>query len=151
MLQIIDQASPVSHLVGIRNQLHSCVIDDHFLEFDSRVEQCHFLAASQEQSVAELHDVSLVHSCHLLAVMFDGIIESELGDSQRLLFGDHLETLDYSRNSLMFKCRVLAFCLFTDDNSVDVLVTSIDTRQADHVNHISVQVELITELHVERL
>lgn len=151
MLHIITQDPPVSHLVGIRNQLHSCVIDDHFLEFDSRVEQCHFFAASQEQSIAELHDVGLVHSCHLLAVVFDGVIESELGDPQRLLFGDDLETLDDSRNSLVFKSRVLAFCLFADDNSVDVLVTSIDTRQADDVDHVSVQVQLITELHVERL
>ena len=49
--------------------LHGGVVDDHLLELDGRVELGDLLARPQEEAVAQLHDVRLVHRGHLLAAV----------------------------------------------------------------------------------
>lgn len=135
----------------IRDQLHGCVVNDHFFEFDSRVELCHLFAASQEQTIAKLHDVGFVDGSHLLPVVLDGVVEREFGNSQRLGLSDHFQTLDDSGHGLVLEGRVFSLGLFTNDDSVDILMASVDSRQAGNVDNVGVQVELIAQLHVECL
>ena len=45
--------------------LHCCVVNNHGIEFYVGVESGNLLATSKEQSIAELHDVSLVYSGNL--------------------------------------------------------------------------------------
>lgn len=51
----------------------------------------------------------------------------------------------------MLQRRVLALGLFTNDDGVDVLMTNGDSRQAGNVYNVGVQVELITQFHVQSL
>lgn len=83
--------------------------------------------------------------------MFDGVVKGELSDSQRLCFSDDLKTFNHSGNSFMFESGVLAFGLFADNNSVDALMTSFNTGQADDMNNVSVEVKFVTQFHVKRL
>lgn len=135
----------------IAYQLHRSVVDDHLLEVNPRVELRHRLAASQEQSIAELHDVGLVDGCDLLAVVLDGVVESELGDPQRLLLCDDLQALHDAGNGLVFKRRVFALGLFADDDGVDSLMARLDAGKTGDMHHVRIQIQLVAELHVECL
>lgn len=89
--------------MGVRYQLHRSIVHNHFLEFDARIQFCnlkimhwlvvihalnhgrgesYLLAASQKQTIAEFHDVRLVHAGDLLAIVLCGIVECEFGDAQ---------------------------------------------------------------------
>lgn len=135
----------------IRDQLHCCIVNNHFFELDSWVELCHLFAAFQEQAVAELHDVGFVDGSDLLSVVLNGVVKRELCDSQRLGLGDNFEALNDSGNGFVLESRVFTFGLFTNDDGVDVLVTNGDSRQAGDVHNVGVQVKLVTQLHVEGL
>lgn len=135
----------------IRDQLHGCVVNNHLFKLNSWVELCHLFATLQEQTIAKLHDVGFVDGSDLLPVVLDGVVERELGNSQRLGLSDDFEALNDSRYGLVFEGRVFTFGLFANDDSVDVLMASANSGQADNVNNVSVQVELVAQLHVECL
>lgn len=90
-------------LMRIGHQLHGGVVDNHLLELDSWIKFSHLFAASQEQSIAQLHDVGLVNGGDLLAVVLGGVVEGELCDSQRLGLGDDFEALDDTGNCLVLE------------------------------------------------
>lgn len=49
------------------------------------------------------------------------------------------------------QCRVFTLSLFTNNNRIDSLMARLHARKAGNVDNIRVEIELIAELHVERL
>jgi len=45
--------------------LHSSIVNDHVIKFDVWVKLGNFLTRTQEESVAQFHDICFVHSCNL--------------------------------------------------------------------------------------
>ena len=80
------------------------------------------LCIPEKETVAQLHDVRLVHTRHLLAPVSRGVIEGKLGDAPRLFRGDNLQAFDHSRDRLMLQGRIFALRLFSDHHHVQVLV-----------------------------
>jgi len=136
-------------LLRLGDHLHAGVVDDHPLEFDVRIESGDLLAATEEEAVAELHDVGLVNRSHFLPIELGRVIESKLGNSVGLLGGDDLEALDNTLHRLMFQTRVLALGLLSNDDEVHVVVLAGDPRYAGHLDDICVQIQLLAHLNVE--
>lgn len=97
------------------------------------------------------HDVGLVHSGDLLAAMVDGIVESELGDSSRLLSGRDLERLDHSADRLVLQSAVLALGLLSDDDEVDVVVAELQAWHTLDAHNVREQIELQANTLIHRL
>ena len=124
--QIVDDVTvQIRHdhhveLLRVANHLHAGVVDDHRVELDVRIVLGGLLAASQKEAIRQLHDVRLVHGGHLLSAQSGGIIERELGDSTRFLFGDDLHALDYAGHRLVLERRIFTLGLLSNRDEVDV-------------------------------
>lgn len=97
-------------LLRLADHLHGCVIDDHLLERDAGVLilRRDFLARPHEQTITELHDVGLVNTGDLLALVLDGEVEGEARDPLRLCSGHDLERFDDTGDRSVLEARVLA-------------------------------------------
>lgn len=114
-----------SYLVWIRYKLHSCVVNNHLLEFNTwiqfrdlnskilRLELAivtqvistnYLFAAPQEQTIAEFHNVGFVNASNLLAIIFGGIVEGKFGNAQRFFSGNNFQTLYNTVNRFMLQC-----------------------------------------------
>ena len=80
-------------LVRAANKLHRCVVDDHVIRLDAGTLVLFRDATErvEEQTIPELHDVRLVHTGHLLAVVFQRKVESEAHNTLSLEARRHLE------------------------------------------------------------
>lgn len=65
------------------------------------IKRAYLLTLLQEEAITKLHDVGLVHCCHLLAAVLGGIVEGELGNASTLLAGHDLQTFNHSNNALV--------------------------------------------------
>lgn len=136
------ECSADTYLMGVRYQLHRSIVYNHFLEFDARIQfrnlkmmhwlavinppshdrvESYLLATSQKQTIAEFHDVRLVHAGDLLAVVLCGIVECEFCDAQWLSGGDNFQAFHHTINALVFECRIFTFSLFTNNHTIDIL------------------------------
>lgn len=141
-------------LLGTRNELHGGVVDDHLVKLDAGVAillLCDALAGVEEETVTELHDVGLVDTGDLLAVVLDGKVESETGNALGLGTGGDLERLYDTGVGLVLETRVLSLGVFTDDGKVDVLVAGGETWEGLADNNRRVDVEGLTHGDVPRV
>ena len=115
-VEVLQQQRVV--LVGIHHQLHAGVVDDVLAVEDLGKPLGHLARAAQKQPVGELHDVGLVDGVNLLAAVLARVLEGELGDARRALFGDHLDALDHAGNDFVLQADVLALGVFADDDQV---------------------------------
>lgn len=116
-----------------------------------RNHKSHLLTALQEQTVAQFHDISLVYACHLLPLILGGIVERKFGNSGRFLSRDNLQALHHTGNRFMFQCRVFAFSLFTNDDGIDVMMTTLHAWQTSDVHNICIQIQFSSQFHVQCL
>lgn len=158
----------------VRHQLHGCIIHNHLLELNARIQlrdlqhifqlyqslssaipcpicYSYIFAALQEHAVAQFHDVRFVHASHLLAVVLRGIVERELGDSQRLGARNDLQAFHHSGNAFVLERRVFALRLLANDDAIDVLVAVLDAGQTADVHDVREQIEFGAQFHVECL
>lgn len=98
----------------------------------------HLFTTPQEETIAELHNISLVHASHLLPLIFGGIIERKLGNASGFFCSYNFQALHHSGNRFMFQCRIFSFRLFTDDNTIDVMMTTLDTRQTSNMHNVCI-------------
>lgn len=170
---VINTATSFPYLMRVGHQLHGRVIHNHLLELNARIQLrylnkktnlvlfahkrdantffSYILAALQEHAVAQLHDVRLVDTRHLLAVVLRRIVERELGDTQRLGARNDLQALDDTGNGFVLERRVLAFGLLANHHTVDVLVAVLDAGQTADVDDVGEEIEFGAQFHVERL
>lgn len=138
-------------LLRARNSLHGGVVDNHVVDFESRVVLADLLDGVAEETVGQLHDVGLVDASDLLAVVGQSEAESELGDALRLGTGDDLERLDDAADGLVLETGVLALRVLTDDAEIDVVVAGLVARDVLDQDDRGVDIEFLTEGDVEGL
>lgn len=138
-------------LLWAGNALHGGVVDNHVAGLEGWVVLGDVVEGVAKKTVSQLHDVGLVDTGDLLAVVGQGEGESKLGDALRLGAGDDLERLNNTWNRLVLKTGVLSLSVLTDNGEVDVLVAGLVTWDVLDKDNGGVDVELLTESNVEGL
>jgi hypothetical protein len=138
-------------LLWAGNTLHGSVVDNHVVGLKGWELLGDLVESVAEKTVGKLHDVGLVDTGDLLAVVGQSEAESELGDTLRLGTGDDLERLNNTWNRLVLKTGVFTLGVLTDDAKVDVLVAGLVTWDVLDEDDGSVDVELLAEGDVEGL
>lgn len=138
-------------LLGTLNSLHRSVIDDHIVGLQCREVLGGLVESVTEETVGELHDVSLVDTGDLLAVIGEGEAECEFGDALGLGAGDDLEGLDDAADGFVLEAGVLALGVLTDDAQVDILVSGLVAGDALDEDDGGVDVEFLAQSDVEGL
>lgn len=151
-----DTAVQVRHdhdieLLGAGDSLHGGVVDNHVVDLQGRVVLGDLVEGAAEETVGQLHDVGLVDTGDLLAVVGESEAEGELGDALGLGAGDDLERLDDTLHGLVLEARVLTLSVLTDDAQVDVLVAGLVAGDVLDQGDRGVDVQLLTESDVEGL
>jgi len=141
----------------------SRVVNDHIIGFDA----CRFVTLGnttesvQEETVAELHDVSLVYTGHFLkmivnkapvsdvrrtnlAVILEGEVESKTGYTFCFCPCGDLQTLHDTGITLVLQARVLTLGVFTNDSKIDIGVACWESRERLAHDNRSVDVKLLT-------
>lgn len=81
-------------LLGSGNSLHGGIVDDHVVDLKGGIVLSGLVESGAEETVGKLHDVGLVDTGDLLAVVGKGEAEGKLGDALGLGPCDNLEGLD---------------------------------------------------------
>lgn len=102
-------------LLRSRHTLHTGVVHNHVVGLEGRVLGGSLLESASEQTVGQLHDVGLVDTGDLLAVVSQREGEGELGNALRLGAGDDLERLDDAGHALVLEAAVFTLGVFSDD------------------------------------
>lgn len=95
----------------------------------------------QEQPVAHLHDVCLVHRRDLFPVVEERKPESVLRRPPGFLLRDDFQRLDDVRHDLVLEAAVLSLRVLADDDDVEVLEARRDSRGVEAVAEVDVEVE----------
>lgn len=138
-------------LLRTGHSLHGSVVHNHVVHLQGGVVLSDLVECAAEETIGQLHDVSLVDTGNLLAVVGKGEAESELGDTLGLGAGDDLEGLDNTLDGLVLETGVLSLGVLTDDAEVDILVASLITGDVLNQGDGGVDVELLTQGDVEGL
>lgn len=107
------------------DSLHGSIIDNHIVSFQGRIVLRNLLEGASEEPVCKLHDVSLVDTGDLLAVVGKSKAECKLGNALRFSAGDDLERLDDSIDGLVLEAGVFTLCILADDAEVDIVVAGL--------------------------
>lgn len=73
------------------------------------------------------HDVGLVNGSDLASAILLGVVESVAGNTLAGLKGNELDALNHTVHDLVLDTRVFSFGVFTDQNSVDVVIGGLET------------------------
>ena len=138
-------------LLGTGNSLHGGVVHNHVVHLQGGVVLSDLMECAAEETVGKLHDIGLVDTGNLLAVVGQGEAECELGDTLGLGTGNNLQGLDNTLDGLVLKARVLTLGVLTDDTEVDILVASVVTGDVLDQGDRGVDVQLLTQGDVEGL
>lgn len=138
-------------LLGLGDALHGGVIDNHIVGLDGRVLLGGLVEGRAEETVGQLHDVGLVDTGDLLAVVGQSEAEGELGNTLRLGAGDDLERFDDTLDTLVLQTRVFTLSVLTDDAHVDTLVAGLVAGDVLDQRDGGVDVELLSHGDVEGL
>lgn len=138
-------------LLGLADALHGGVVDNHVVALKLGVVLGQTLEGSTEKTVGKLHDVGLVDTSDLLAVVGKREAEGKLDDALRLGASDDLEGLNDTWDALVFETAVLALGILTNDGEVDVLMACLETRNVLNQRDGGIDVELLAHSHVEAL
>ena len=135
-------------LLRADDHLHGAVVHDYLPVLYLRISVGHAPAAPQEEPVALLHDVGLVHRLHLPASVLDRVVEGEVGDAVRGLLGDYLQALGNPRSDILLQPRVHVLGVLAEYDHVYIgeLVADSEAR-VDRAN-VGIEVELLAEGHV---
>ncbi len=138
-------------LLWAGDTLHGGVVDNHVRGLEGWEVLGDGVESVAEKTVSQLHDVGLVDTGNLLAIIGKGEGEGELGDALRLGAGDDLEGLNDTWNRLVLKAGVLSLGVLTDDGEINILVAGLVTWDVLDQDNGGVDVELLTESDVEGL
>jgi hypothetical protein len=138
-------------LLGTGDSLHGGVVDNHIIHLQGGVVLRDLVEGAAEETVGQLHDVGLVDTGDLLAVVGEGEAEGELGNALGLGASDNLQGLDDALDGLVLQTGVLTLGVLTDDAHVDILVAGVVAGDVLDQGDRGVDVELLAEGDVERL
>jgi len=138
-------------LLGPADALHRGVIDNHVVDLEAGVALGDLVESASEKTIGKLHDVGLVDTSNLLALVGLGKVKGETGNALRLLAGDDLERLDDAGYALVLEAGVLALGVLTDDAHVNTVVARLVAGDVlDHADG-GVDVEVLAHGDVEAL
>jgi len=136
-------------LLWAGDALHASVVDNHVVGFDCGVILSYLLHGVPEETIRQLHDIGLVDTGYLLAVVGKGKGKGKLSNTLRLCPGDDLQRLDHAGYGLMLKTGVLSLGVLTDDAEVDILVARLEAGNVLDQHDRCVDIELLTQSDVE--
>ena len=137
-------------LVRAADELHRRVVDDHVIGLDTRALVLLGDATErvEEQTVTELHDIGLVDTGDLLAVVLEGEVEREASDALGLVARHDLERLDNAGRGAVLQATVLTLGVFTDDRKINVRVARLQSLERAAEHHRGKDIELLTHRNV---
>src|SRR5262249_51076772 len=135
-------------LAGIYDQLQAGVIDYQVIRLDLRIIARDLAEAVEEEAVGHLHYVRLVDRGDFLAPFAAGVIKRKPSDSTGGPVGNDFQTLNYSRNDLVFESGVEILGVLADDDEVDVLVAARDALERLDRPQVSVEIERFSKAYV---
>lgn len=138
-------------LLRSRDSLHRGVVDNHIVGFQSWVVLGNLLESAAEETIRKLHDVGLVDTGNLLAVVGKSKAERKLGNALGFGASDNLERFDDSIDGLVLEARVFTLGVLTDDAEVNIVVAGLITGNVLNQDNGSIDVELLSKCDVERL
>lgn len=139
-------------LLRLGDSLHGSVINNQVLDFNVWV-FCvtDFLDGVSEQTVTQLHDVSLVDGSDEFSVVLLCVVESKSGDSFGLVLGDDLQGFDDTWDGLVFQTGVFCFGVFSHQNEINVVQLGRNAFNVLDEDEGSVDVKFLSEGNVKRL
>ena len=81
-----------------------------------------------EKAISELHDVRLVDTRDLLPVVRKSKAQRKLRNALGLFASDDLQRLNHALDGLVFKARVLALRVLTNNAKINIFVSRFVTR-----------------------
>ena len=87
---------------------------------------------------------------HLLPSVFFGIFESIICHSSAGILRDQFNGLDNSINNLVFNSRVLALCVLSDGDNIDIIIQGLKPFYRFARSNIGVQVEFFSQSQIKR-
>lgn len=135
---------------GVLGDAEADTVEEVLVVLDVGVLLCDGTARSQEHAVRHLHDVGLVDRSDLGAARLLGVVEGVAGDALGSLVGDELDGLDDAVDDNVLDTRVLALGVFTDEDSVDVVVGGLVALDGNTRADVGEEVEGAAEGEVER-
>jgi hypothetical protein len=107
------------------------------------------LHALQEEAIAHLHDVGLVHGGDALAAVLPRVVEGEARDAGRGLVGDDLQALDDPGYHLVLEPGIQVLRVLAHDHQVDPLVARRHRRDVPHRPQVREQIERLAQADVD--
>ena len=133
----------------MHHQVHAQRVHDAIVEQNIGIARGDLAGAVEEQAVAELHDVGLVHRGHALAAPAPGLVERKLGDARRRHLGDDLDALDHSGHHGVLEPGIQVFGVLADDDQIDTLVARGYRRQVPHRPQVGVEIEGLAQPDID--
>jgi hypothetical protein len=135
---------------GVRNNLQAGVVEELGVEFDFREVFRDPAGGAKEETIAHLHDRSLVDGTDLWSVDGFRILESEAQHTLTCLSCDKLDALHDTVNDDVLDTRVFTFGVFSDQNCVDVVIRRLVASDRSAGSDVGKEVESTAESKVQR-
>lgn len=138
-------------IVGSRigDDLEARVVQQLRIKLDIRELFGDLASGVQEETIGHLHNGGLVHNTDLLLVDGLSVLEGEPEHPLRRLLGDELDTLNHAIYHNMLNARVFALGIFTDQDSVDIVVRGLVASDGPARANIGEEVESATKCKVK--
>lgn len=149
-VEIWHDHDPVRVWSGVLDHPQADSVQEIFVVFDVGVLLCYYSACLQEHSIRHLHDGCLVHGSDVGTAASLGVLESITSYALGSLVGDKLDRLYDTRLYLVLNTRVFTLGIFSNQNTVDVLVWSLEAFNRLAWSNVGVETECPSQGQVER-
>jgi len=141
------------HLVvvreGVGRHLQAGIVEQLGVELDVGKLLGDLVGDPEEETIAHLHDGSLVHGTHLLAANGLGVLEGEPQDTLASITGDELDALHNAIHHDVLDTRVLALSVLADQDGIDIIVGGLEASHRAARSQVGEEVECPPEGEVE--
>lgn len=138
-------------VVGERvgDHLQAGVVEKLVIELDAGKVLGNLTADIEEETVGHLHDGGLVDNSDLGTSDGLGLLEGKSEHTLRRLTGDELDGLNHTVNNDVLNARVFTLSVFSDQNSVDIVVRGLETSDRSARSQVGEEVESSAKSEVE--
>lgn len=149
-VQVGHDHDPVSVWCRVLDDAETGTVEQVLVVSNVGVLLSNLSASVEEHSVGHSHDRCLVNGGDLVSAILLGVVESVSGDTFGSFVSDKLDGLYHTIHDLVFNAGVLSFGVFTDEHSVDVVVSGLETFDGLAWSNVRKEVEGSSEGQVER-
>lgn len=134
----------------VRHHLQAGVIEKLIVELDAREVLGDLTTDVEEKTVRHLHDGGLVYDSNLGTANGLCLLEGKSEDAFRGIASDELDGLDNSVDNDVLDAGIFALGVFSDQNSVDVVVRGFETSDRSAWSQVGEEVKGSAKSEVER-